>query len=257
MTSTRHPDARIGADVRLPRLCILEDDVLVDHGVIFSDRGAKPTIIRAQVHIGAGAVIGDDVELGHGCVVAPGSVVLSSVPPNAVVRGNPAAIVGYTTAIAGRPSTSVRPSIAQQQGRTALGVGDAALYDMPMFSDLRGSLVVGEFDRDLPFVPQRYFLVFDVPSQELRGEHAHRRCHQFLVCLRGSCHALVDDGRQRAEVLLDSPTRGLYMPPLIWGTQYRYALETALLVFASHPYEADDYIRDYETFRKVTEDAAQ
>ena len=116
---------------------------------------------------------------------------------------------------------------------------------------MRGSLSVGEFGKNLPFDPKRYFLVFDVPNQEVRGELAHRVCHQFLVCVRGSCHAIVDDGLQRKEYILDSPNYGLHMPPMTWGTQYRYTRAAVLLVFASHFYDPDDYIRDYLEFKKL------
>jgi hypothetical protein len=56
---------------------------------------------------------------------------------------------------------------------------------------------------------------------------------------------VVDNGEKRCEVQLDSPTLGLHVPPMIWATQYRYSTDAALLVLASHPYDADDYIRDY------------
>ena len=107
---------------------------------------------------------------------------------------------------------------------------------------------MGEVPAELPFVPARYFTVFDVPSVELRGEHAHKRCEQFLMCLHGSCRILLDDGVQRCEVTLDRPDIGVYMPPLIWGTQYRYSADAVLLVFASHAYEASDYLRTYDEF---------
>jgi hypothetical protein len=83
---------------------------------------------------------------------------------------------------------------------------------------------------------------------ETRGEHAHRECHQFLVCIRGSCSVVADDGTSREEFALADPWTALYLPPLTWGIQYRYSPDAALLVFASHPYDASDYIREYELF---------
>ena len=105
-----------------------------------------------------------------------------------------------------------------------------------------------EFPRDLPFVPKRYFIVFDVPSEYVRGEHAHRVCQQFLVCVKGSCAVMVDDGTVRDEVLLDQPNLGLYMPAMIWGVQYKYSRDAVLLVFASEYYDPEDYIRNYDDF---------
>jgi hypothetical protein len=122
---------------------------------------------------------------------------------------------------------------------------------MTRVSDIRGSLTVGEFLRDIPFVANRYFMVFGVPSIETRGEHAHRECQQFLICARGSCSVVADDGTNREEFLLDSPDVGVYLPPLVWGIQYKYSPDAVLLVFASHNYDAADYIRDYDEFRKI------
>ncbi len=78
--------------------------------------------------------------------------------------------------------------------------------------------------------------------------HAHKRCHQLLICAQGSCTALVDDGAERHEFVLDNPSVGLYVRPMIWGTQHDYSSDGALLVFASDYYDEDDYIRDYGAF---------
>jgi len=121
------------------------------------------------------------------------------------------------------------------------------LYRVTIASDIRGSLAAIEFDQ-LPFRPQRFFTVYDVPSKDVRGMHAHRSCEQFLVALAGSVTCLVDDGSRRQTYLLDDPGVGLYMPALTWGTQYGYAPGTILVVFASHPYDPDDYLRDYDEF---------
>jgi len=94
-------------------------------------------------------------------------------------------------------------------------------------------------------------MVHGVPAREVRGQHAHRACHQFLVCVRGSCRLIADDGRRREAFLLDHPGIGVYLPPKTWGVQYDYSPDAALLVFASHAYDAKDYIRDYEAFRKL------
>jgi WxcM-like, C-terminal. len=111
-----------------------------------------------------------------------------------------------------------------------------------------GSLIVGELGAGLPFVVKRIFTLFEIPAGEVRGIHAHRECEQFLICMTGSVTAIVDDGTHRQELVLDSPARGLYMPALTWGTQYDYSADAMLLVLASHPYEADDYIHEYQEF---------
>ena len=85
-------------------------------------------------------------------------------------------------------------------------------------------------------------------AADVRGEHAHRECHQFLVCVKGSCSVVVDDGQNRAEVLLNRPNIGIHVPPLVWATQYKYSQDAVLMVLASEIYKAEDYIRDYDMF---------
>ena len=224
------------------------------------------TFVGEGASIGAGATILPGLSIGAGAMVGSGAVVTRSVPPHAIAVGNPARIVGYVDA-----EEVDTGRAAGRGGRAAGGVAvanDAAdaggddwpvrFHAMPLFSDIRGSLSAGEFARgdiagNVPFVPRRYFLVFDVPSLETRGEHAHRTCHQFLVCVHGSVNVVADDGRQRREFVLDRPDRGLHLPPMVWGIQYKYSRDAVLLVFASEYYDADDYIRDYAEFRALVE----
>ena len=62
---------------------------------------------------------------------------------------------------------------------------------------------------------------------------------------------LVDDGRERREILLNSPNLGVYLPPMMWCIQYKYSADTVLLVFALHYYDAADYIREYVEFWRL------
>lgn len=235
----------------------LGDDVFVGPNATFTNdlfprsrqhpQSYSKTIVEDGASIGANATILAGLTIGRGAMVGAGSVVTRSVPPNAIVAGNPARIRGYVTDSRARPSVSHAPP---ETG--AAGLTRAKLHRMPQFTDLRGALTVGEFEKDLPFVPKRYFLVFDVPTQETRGEHAHRRCHQFLVCVKGSIRILADDGNAREEFLLDSPDTGIHLPPLVWGTQYHYSSDAVLLVFASEAYDAGEYIRDYDEFLAIT-----
>lgn len=94
-------------------------------------------------------------------------------------------------------------------------------------------------------------MVYDVPGSELRGEHAHLRCHQFLIAAHGSLKVTVDDGSSREIIVLDRPNIGLYLPPMIWGEQHEFGTDSVLLVFASHPYDPADYIRDYSEFQEL------
>ena len=114
--------------------------------------------------------------------------------------------------------------------------------------DNRGTLTVCQWNEQLPFNPRRVFFCHDVPNENVRGEHAHKVCDQVLVCFNGSVNVLVDNGEQQEEHLLDSSTDGLLVPAGIWASQYRYSTHAILAVFASHDYDAADYIRKYEDF---------
>lgn len=210
------------------------------------------TVVQVGASIGANATILPGITVAAGAMIGAGAVVTRSVPPNAVVLGNPARIVGYTNTIAAdsteAPYSKVENEVRRPPYSDRTAVRGVTVHKLPLIRDIRGSLTVGEFGQHIPFSPERYFLVFDVPSKETRGEHAHRACHQFLVCIRGSCTVLADDGIDRTEILLDTPDKGVHLPPMTWGVQYKYSEDAMLLVFASHHYESSDYIRNYSEF---------
>lgn len=207
------------------------------------------TVVETGASIGANATILPGITVGSNAMVAAGAVVTRSVPPNAIVVGNPAKIVGYVDADRRSANSDVNPSA--DVGAQATQVAGVSLHRMPRITDIRGSLTVGEFERNIPFVVKRYFMVFDVPSMETRGEHAHRECHQFLICVRGSCAVVADDGEHRQEFLLNKPDVGVHLPPMVWGIQYKYSADAVLLVYASHYYDGKDYIRSYSEFRQL------
>ncbi len=239
-------DIVVQSGAHLPAGLVLEQGCRIGPNVAFVE--GAPIVVRRDVQIGANATLLPGITLSAKSVVRPGSVVGRSVPPGAIVEGNPAAIVGYVDTLAG-PVSQLHALAATQGPRVeALAVRGVSLHHFPVIPDLRGNLTVGEFERQIPFPPLRYFVVYGVPSREVRGEHAHHACHQFLICLRGSCSVVADDGRQRVEVQLDAPQRGLYLPPMTWGIQYRYSADAMLMVFASHHYDAADYIREYDQF---------
>lgn len=242
----------------------LEDDVFVGPNATFTNdirprSKAYPekflrTIVERGASIGANATILPGIRIGRNAMVGAGAVVVRSVPPNAVVVGNPARIVGYADAGVTTDTQMEKKAIAAATSTTVRGV---KLFTFNAIPDMRGSLTVGEFEREIPFVPKRYFLVYDVPTAEVRGEHAHFACHQFLIAVKGSVHVVADDGDKREEFVLDRPSNGLYLPPMTWGIQYKYSADAVLLVFASDFYDNSDYIRDYGRFVELVRSGAQ
>ena len=236
----------------------IDDDVFVGPNATFSndkyprskhyERPMLQTCVERGASIGGGAAILPGVRIGRDAMVGSGAVVTHDVPARAIVSGNPARIVGYVEASRRAVEPASAPVTAGRSAVTATAVRGVTLHRLREAADLRGSLTVGEFPRDVPFTPRRYFLTYDVPGKDVRGEHAHRTCHQFLVCAHGSVSVVADDGVHSEELTLERPSVGLYLPPLIWAVQYKYSAAAVLLVFASDYYDADDYIREYEEF---------
>jgi UDP-2-acetamido-3-amino-2,3-dideoxy-glucuronate N-acetyltransferase len=237
-------------------ICI-EDDVFIGPNATFTnDRFPRSkqypdqftkTLVRKGASIGANATILPGVVIGRNAMVGAGAVVTKDVPANAIVVGNPARITGYGPTPSKRHPLSETPEMVSDAS-PEIGVKGVRLYALPHIKDLRGSLSFGEYSTHLPFEPKRYFIVYDVPSKDVRGEHAHHELEQFLVCIRGACSVVVDDGENRAEIVLDEPCLGLYVPPMVWAIEYKYSQDAMLLVLASDVYKAEDYIRDYDQF---------
>lgn len=151
---------------------------------------------------------------------------------------------------ASKPSETIVASqwFANRDAGADLGVRGASLVRLHCVLEARGELDVGEVGREVPFPPQRFFVISGVPDEHIRGEHAHREQRQFLVCLAGSVTADVDDGSRRRSVILDCPRVGVSMQSMVWGAQHHYSRDAVLLVLASAPYDAADYIREYGEF---------
>lgn len=239
----------------------LEDDVFVGPNATFTNdifprsRQWKSESLQTVVHkgasIGANATILPGISIGQYAMVGAGSVVTKSVPAFAKVVGNPARIIGYVDTPNVPPSIFVNTTSLENTENNSVRVKGVTIHKLPRHSDIRGDLTVGIFGTDIPFIPARYFTVFSVPSSEVRGEHAHYKCKQFLVCIHGSLILLADDGLRKKEYVMNNPEIGVYLPPLIWGTQFNYSMDAVLLVFASLAYDSADYIRNYNDFIKT------
>ena len=103
----------------------------------------------------------------------------------------------------------------------------------------------------IPFQPKRAFLVFDTPENQIRGEHAHIMCKQFLVCVKGEIRVTLEYSFKNTETHLLKEGEGCFIDTLVWGKQEFITDDSILLVFASLEYQESDYIRDYEAFKKI------
>jgi acetyltransferase-like isoleucine patch superfamily enzyme len=238
----------------------IEDDAFIGPNVSFSNdlypKSKHQPQIFLKTHVSKGASIGANatilpgIKIGANALVGAGSVVTHDVPENAIVFGVPAIIKGYSSVIVEKlTEVNHNSSTTIPMIKSLKGGGD--VYQLANIKDLRGALSLVQYQQDLPFVVKRAFWIYDVPSSEIRGEHAHERCHQFLVCVKGGVTVITDNGVDRSEIRLDKPTVGLHIPPLIWAAQYKYTSDAILVVFASDEYDADDYIRSYSKFKML------
>ena len=128
------------------------------------------------------------------------------------------------------------------------------MYNFTPHGDDRGQLVAIEQLKDLPFEIRRVYYIYDTLEGVRRGFHAHLNLEQILVCVKGSCKIHLDDGSDSAEVLLDSPSKGLYIANNMWREMYDFSPDAVLLVLASEYYDEADYIRDYDRFLEFVKD---
>jgi UDP-2-acetamido-3-amino-2,3-dideoxy-glucuronate N-acetyltransferase len=231
----------------------LEDDVFVGPNATFTNdllpRSKRQPVsylrtrVRHGASIGANATILPGITIGSEAMIGAGAVVTRDVPARAIVMGNPGYVAGYMD----YDDVRIKPRIPLSQ--TTPLAGGATLYRLPRITDHRGDLSFAELNQSLPFPVSRYFLVFGVPNREIRGEHAHRTLHQYLVAVHGSCAVRLFDGERSEEIVLDRPECALHVPPMVWTTQYKYSPDAVLLVLASDVYRDEDYIRDFEEYQ--------
>lgn len=121
------------------------------------------------------------------------------------------------------------------------------LIDLPNFGDQRGELVAIESNQSIPFEIKRLYYIFNTKNQS-RGFHAHINLKQVAICLKGSCRFVLDNGHSRKDIILNSPTQGVYIESLTWREMHDFSDDCVLLVLASEHYDESDYILDYQHF---------
>jgi len=238
----------------------LEDDVFVGPNATFTNdlyprsknhsKEFVKTVVSKNASIGANATILAGVKIGMFAMVGAGAVVTRDVPPYSIVVGNPAKIKGY---INSKRENSFNENVTSTNfdNHKTDEIFNGKIYNLPIITDLRGSLSFGEYDTHLPFIPKRYFVIYDVPNKEIRAEHAHKQLHQLVICIKGQCKIALDDGRRRGSFYLTNPSIGIYIPPMIWNMLFDFSNDATLLVLASEKYSTEDYIREYKLFQDL------
>ncbi|TDS13781.1 sugar 3,4-ketoisomerase [Sphingobacterium paludis] len=128
-----------------------------------------------------------------------------------------------------------------------ISVFDCSVIDLGQISLDEGNITVLENDR-FPFEVKRIFYLYDIKGGESRGAHAHKACHQFLIAASGSFEIHLDDGAYKRQVFINRPNLGLHIPPGVWASEMNFSSGSICLVIASHLYDEEDYIRNYEHF---------
>ena len=225
----------------------IEDNVFVGPNVTFSNdkyprskQYIEPlkTLLKEGSTIGGNATILPGLTIGKLAIVGAGSVVTKNVPNHAIVAGNPARIIGYANNKETTSTITMSNSEVHQE------------INFPIIKDSRGDLIAIEFEGNIPFEVKRFFCVFGVKNRQVRGEHAHKKCHQFLVALSGNIDIETFDGKRKSLVNLSSPGKGLIIEAGIWASQFNFSKNAVLGVFASEEYDPNDYIRDLHEYIK-------
>ncbi|MCF3109942.1 FdtA/QdtA family cupin domain-containing protein [Niabella sp. CC-SYL272] len=129
-----------------------------------------------------------------------------------------------------------------------LNVFDCSVIDLGKVGFDKGHLTIVENESHFPFAVKRVFYLYDIVGGESRGAHAHKECHQFLIAASGSFEISLDDGKFKRQVFINRPDMGLHIPPGIWASEMNFSSGAICLVLASHSYDENDYIRDYQVF---------
>lgn len=122
------------------------------------------------------------------------------------------------------------------------------LIEFESLGDERGSLVSLEENNNIKFDIKRVYYIFGTKQGVARGFHAHKELQQIAICVSGSCRFILDDSLHREEIILDKPNIGLYIDSMKWREMHDFSEDCVLMVLASHHYDEEDYIRDYESF---------
>lgn len=136
-----------------------------------------------------------------------------------------------------------------------MNLSKCKIIELPKITDVRGSLTFIEQNNHVPFEIKRVYYLYDVPGGETRGGHAHKQLQQFIVAAMGSFDVILDDGFEKKRFHLNRSYYGLYIPRMVWREVDNFSSGSVCLVLASELYDREDYIYDYEIFKKLAKNA--
>ena len=128
------------------------------------------------------------------------------------------------------------------------------IIELPKFLDARGNLSVIEEMKEIPFNIERTYWIYDVPGGEHRGGHAYKENNEFIVAMSGSFDVHLDDGKEKKRFHLNRSYYGLYVPKGLWREMDNFSTNSLALVLSSTKYDINDYIRDYEEFKRYKDE---
>lgn len=127
------------------------------------------------------------------------------------------------------------------------------IIELPKFLDPRGNLSFIENKNQIPFKIERTYWIYDVPGGEVRGGHAYYNLQEVIVALSGSFDVVLNDGKQEHRFHLNRSYYGLFVPKLYWRCMENFSTNSVAMILADLEFNADDYIRDFDTFKKLKE----
>jgi hypothetical protein len=128
---------------------------------------------------------------------------------------------------------------------------EVKIIQLPKIVDPRGNLSFFENDNQIPFDIKRTYWIYDVPGGEIRGSHAFKESQELIIALSGSFDLVLHDGEKEVKFSLNRSYFGLYIPSLVWRRVENFSTNSLALIVSSRPYNNNDYIRDFDEFKKL------
>jgi len=129
------------------------------------------------------------------------------------------------------------------------------IIQLPKILDKRGNLSFFENSNQIPFDIKRTYWIYDVPGGEMRGSHGFKESHELIVALSGSFDVVLHDGEQEVTYSLNRSYTGLYVPNMIWRRLENFSTNSLALIVSSISYDEKDYIRDFDEFKMIKNEA--